>query len=120
MLFLCISRDTNFGTGQVVYREIEPDPTELTKMGHGGERGVDEADSFVALHCATSRAHFRCTLSCVGHSVANLRWELAALAVDSSGDVYCAEVSWVNPEMGGSGLDPPRELRSLHKYKRTG
>jgi hypothetical protein len=35
------------------------------------------------------------------------------------GDVYAAEVSWVNPEMGGSGLDPPREMRSLHKYARV-
>ena len=35
------------------------------------------------------------------------------------GDVYATEVSWVNPEMGGSGLDPPREMRSLHKYARV-
>ena len=54
---------------------------------------MDEPDTFVALH---------------------------AVAVDSAGDVYAAEVSWVNPEMGGSGLDPPREMRSLHKYKRLG
>ena len=83
----------NIGNRVVVYREIEPDPAELAKMGHGAERGVDEVDSFVALH---------------------------SLAVDSTGDVYAAEVSWVNPEMGGSTLDPPREMRSLHKYKRTG
>ena len=74
-----------------MYRGIEPAPKELIHFGHGAERGVDEPDSFVALH---------------------------SLAVDSAGDVYAAEVSWVNPEMGGSGLDPPREMRSLHKYKR--
>ena len=56
------------------------------------EYGVDEPDTFVALH---------------------------AVAADSMGDLYAAEVSWVNPEAGGSGMDPPREMRSLHKYRRV-
>jgi hypothetical protein len=82
----------NIGNRVSVIGNIEPAPKELTHFGHGAEQGVDEPDSFVALH---------------------------ALAVDSVGDVYAAEVSWINPEMGGSGLDPPREMRSLHKYKRV-
>ena len=56
------------------------------------EYGVDEPDTFVALH---------------------------AVAADSMGDLYAAEVSWVNPEAGGSSMDPPREMRSLHKYRRV-
>jgi hypothetical protein len=33
-----------------VLQDIEPAPVELAQMGHWAERGVDEPDSFVALH----------------------------------------------------------------------
>ena len=40
-----------------------------------------------------------------------------AVAVDSRGDVYVAEVSWTE---FGQAMDPPREVRSLQKLVRTG
>lgn len=33
-----------------IMQDIEPAPVELAQIGHGAERGVDEPDSFVALH----------------------------------------------------------------------
>jgi len=39
------------------------------------------------------------------------------IAVDEAGDVYVGEVSYT---IRGSHLDPPRELRSLKKLRRTG
>jgi DNA-binding beta-propeller fold protein YncE len=39
------------------------------------------------------------------------------VAVDSSGDVYVAEVSYT---IRGRHLDPPREMKSINKLKRTG
>ena len=46
---------------------------------------------------------------------------LAALFVVVLGDaaLYAAEVSWVNPEAGGSQMTPQRELPSLRKWVRT-
>ena len=40
-----------------------------------------------------------------------------SIAVDSHGDVYVGEVSYT---IRGSHLDPPRELKSLKKMRRTG
>ena len=40
-----------------------------------------------------------------------------AIAVDSRGDVYVAEVAWTDY---GQAMDPPRELRSLQKLVRRG
>jgi DNA-binding beta-propeller fold protein YncE len=39
-----------------------------------------------------------------------------AVATDSRGDLYVSEVSWTNT---GSKLVPPRELRSLQKFRRV-
>ena len=71
---------------------VGPLQLEVVQSRMRAEYGVDEPDTFVALH---------------------------AVAADSMGDLYAAEVSWVNPEAGGSGMDPPREMRSLHKYRRV-
>jgi len=38
------------------------------------------------------------------------------IAVDSHGDIYVAEVSY---SIRGRNLQPPRELRSLSKYRRV-
>ena len=38
------------------------------------------------------------------------------IAVDSKGDLYVAEVSFT---IRGSKMDPPRELRSISKYRRV-
>lgn len=40
---------------------------------------------------------------------------LHSIAVDSKGDIYCAEVSNVDV---GSRMDPPREMMSLRKWRR--
>ena len=50
-----------------------------------------------------------------GESPASFNW-LHSIAVDSAGDVYAAEVSYVEV---GSKLTPPRELVSLRKWRRT-
>eukprot|EP01045_Picozoa_sp_COSAG04_P012170 COSAG04_NODE_810_length_10113_cov_60.334731_4_plen_43_part_00 len=39
-----------------------------------------------------------------------------SIAVDSSGDIYCAEVSNVDV---GSKMTPPRELVSLRKWRKV-
>lgn len=44
-------------------------------------------------------------------------WSPHAVAVDSRGDVYVAEVAWTEY---GQAMDPPRELRSLQKLVRKG
>ena len=41
---------------------------------------------------------------------------LHSIAVDSSGDIYCAEVSNVDV---GSKMTPPRELVSLRKWRKV-
>ena len=41
---------------------------------------------------------------------------LHSIAVDSKGDIYCAEVSHVDV---GSRMDPPREMMSLRKWRRV-
>jgi hypothetical protein len=38
------------------------------------------------------------------------------IAVDSHGDIYVAEVSY---SIRGRNLEPPRELRSISKYRRV-
>ena len=38
------------------------------------------------------------------------------IAVDSQGDIYVAEVSY---SIRGRHLEPPRELRSISKYRRV-
>ena len=38
------------------------------------------------------------------------------IAVDSEGSIYVSEVSYT---IRGSRMDPPRELRSISKYKRV-
>ena len=39
------------------------------------------------------------------------------IAVDSHGDIYVGEVAFT---IRGSHMDPPRELKSLKKLRRTG
>jgi DNA-binding beta-propeller fold protein YncE len=50
-----------------------------------------------------------------GEAPDQFNW-LHSVAVDSRGDVYAAEVSYVEV---GSKLDPPRELVSLRKWRRV-
>ena len=50
-----------------------------------------------------------------GEAPDQFNW-LHSVAVDSHGDVYAAEVSYVEV---GSKLDPPRELVSLRKWRRV-
>ena len=38
------------------------------------------------------------------------------IAVDSKGDIYLAEVSYTDPDTGGSYKDPPIEQRSMQKF----
>ena len=39
------------------------------------------------------------------------------ICIDPQGDIYVGEVSWTHT---GSGLNPPRELRSIQKLVRKG
>jgi len=42
---------------------------------------------------------------------------LHSVAVNSKGDIYAAEVSFVNG--GGANQSPAREMQSLHKWERV-
>ena len=42
---------------------------------------------------------------------------LHSIAVNSKGDIYAAEVSFVNG--GGANQSPAREMQSLHKWQRV-